>query len=176
MMLDRLFEKEKIPIHSLHSHELTHLIQSALSECKRAKIKKSETNCFPVNAWFDKECIKARRMWKELNKDNIKLKAYKKILRKKKANFLVSRREELIFLGKNNPKLFWKELQLRRMQTENNITASKWFDYARQLDEQDPKVDPPPLVNTDTEVFVVQEVEMGIKKLGVGKAKDLVEP
>ena len=41
--------------------------------------------------------------------------------------------------------------------------------------EQDSKVDPPPLVNTTTKFFTVQEVEMGINKLGGGKAKDLVE-
>src|SRR4051794_39431893 len=108
-------------------------------------------------------------MWKESNKDNIKLKSYKKILRKKKIYFMVSRIEELIFLGKNNPKFFWKELQPRKLQTENNITASKWFDYARKLYEQDPEVDPPPLVNNDTKLSMVQEVEMGIKNLGVGK-------
>jgi hypothetical protein len=61
------------------------------------------------------------------------------------------------------------------VQTENNITASKLFDYARQLYEQDAKVDPPPLVNIDTELFTMQEVEMGIKRLGAGKAKDLDE-
>ena len=38
------------------------------------------------------------------------LKSYKQIIRKKKIDFMVSRREELILLGKNNPKLFWKEL------------------------------------------------------------------
>ena len=77
MTLERLFEKEKITIHNLHSHELTYFIQCALAKCKRTKIKKSETNFFPVNDWFDEECKKARRMWKESNKDNIKLKAYK---------------------------------------------------------------------------------------------------
>ena len=61
------------------------------------------------------------------------------------------------------------------MQTENNITYSKWFDYERQLYEQDLEVDPPPLVNTNTKLFMVQEVEMGIKKLGAGKEKDLGE-
>ena len=64
MTLERLFEKEKIPIHGLHSHELTHLIQIVLVECKREKIKKFETNFFSVNAWFDEECKKARRTWK----------------------------------------------------------------------------------------------------------------
>ena len=57
---------------------------------------------------------------------------------------MISRREELIFLGKNNPKLFWKELQTRKKQTENNITAYQWFEYAKQLYEQDSKAGPPP--------------------------------
>ena len=61
------------------------------------------------------------------------------------------------------------------MQTENNITASKWFDYARQLYEKDPKVDPPPMVNIDTKLFTVQEVEMGIKRLGAGKSKEYLK-
>jgi hypothetical protein len=56
---------------------------------------------------------------------------------------MISRREELIFLGKNNPKLFWKELQTKKKQTENNITAYQWFKYAKHLYEQYPKVDPP---------------------------------
>ena len=114
-------------------------------------------------------------MWKESKNDNIKIKLYKQFLSKKNADFMVSRRKELIFLRKNNPKLFWKEIQPKKIQTGNNITASKWFDYAGQLYEQVPKVDPPPLVNIDTKLFMVQEVEMGIKKLGVGKAKDLAE-
>ena len=59
---------------------------------KRKKIKKYETNFFLVNAWFDEECKKVRRMWKESGKDNINLKAYKQILRNKKADFMVSRR------------------------------------------------------------------------------------
>ena len=90
--LERVFKKEEISFLGLHSHELTHLIQSALAECKREKIKKFKTNFFPVNAWFDEECKKARRMWKESDKDNIKLKAYKQILRNKKGDFMVSRR------------------------------------------------------------------------------------
>ncbi len=37
------------------------------------------------------------------------------------------------------------------------------------------KVYPPGLVNSDTKLFMVQEVEMSIKKLSVGKSKDLGE-
>jgi hypothetical protein len=128
--LKRLFNKEKIPPQGLHSHELTNLIQSALTKCKRAKNRKSKTNCFSVNAWFDEECKTTRKTLKESSHKEISLKAYKQIVRKKKVDFMISRREELIFLGKNNPKLFWKELQMRKKQTENNITAYQWFEYA----------------------------------------------
>jgi hypothetical protein len=88
---------------------------------------------------------------------------------------MISRREELIFLGKNNPKLFWKELQMRSKQTKNNITSYQWFEYAKKLYEKDPMVEPTPLVNTTTKIFTVKEIEVGIKSLGVGKEKYLVE-
>jgi hypothetical protein len=142
--LKRLFNKEKIPPQGLHSHELTNLIQSALTKCKRAKNRKSETNCFLVNVWFDEECKTTRKTLKESSHKEISIKTYKQIVRKKKVDFMISRREELIFLGKNNPKLFWKELQTRKKQTENNITTYQWFEYAKQFYEQDPKVNLPP--------------------------------
>jgi hypothetical protein len=116
--LKRLFNKKKISSQGLYSHELTNLIQSALTECKRAKNRKSETNYFLVNVWFDEECKTTRKTLKELSHKEISIKTYKQIVRKKKTDFMISRREELIFLGKNNPKLFWKELQTKKKQTE----------------------------------------------------------
>jgi hypothetical protein len=46
----------------------------------------------------------ARKNLKESSHKEINIKAYKQIVRKKKVDFMISRREELIFLGKNNPK------------------------------------------------------------------------
>ena len=89
--------------------------------------------------------------------------------------FLQTRREELIYLGKNNPKLFWHEIQLRKKQIKNNITTNQWFEYARQLYEKESKVEPPSELNTTTKLFTLQEVEIGIKKLKTRKEKDLVE-
>ena len=54
-----------------------------------------------------------------------------------------TRREELIYLRKNNSKLFWQELQPRKKQIENNITTNQWFEYARQLHEKEFEVEPP---------------------------------
>ena len=35
--------------------------------------------------------------------------------------------------------------------------------------------EPPPRINTTTKIFTLQEVETGIKKLKIGKSKDLVK-
>jgi hypothetical protein len=65
---------------------------------------------------------------------------------------------------------------MKKKQNENNITTYQWFKHEKKIYEKYPKVDPPaPLVITNTNLFTVQEIEVGIKKLGVGKAKDLVE-
>ena len=76
-----------------------------------------------------------------------------------------TRREELIYLGKNNPKFFWQEIQPRKKQIENSITTNQLFDYARQLYEKESEVEPPPRINSTTNIFSLYEVEIGIKKL-----------
>jgi len=105
---------------------------------------------------------------------NVKLS--KQILKRKKDEFMQTRREELIYLSKNNPKLFWKELQPRKKQIENNITANQWFEYARQLYEKESEEEPhPPRINTNSKLFTLQEVENGTKKLKTRNTKELVE-
>ena len=71
---------------------------------------------------------------------------------------MVSRREELIFLGKNNPKLFWKELQASKKQTENNIQRTSGLSMQGSSMS---RIEPPaPLVNIATiaKLFTVQEI------------------
>ena len=106
-MLERLIQREKTSFKSFNSHELTNIIRSALEKCKRVKNRKSESNCFPVNAWFDEECKMSRRTLKKTGKEKMNVKLYKKILKSKKDEFMQTRREELIYLRKNNPKIFW---------------------------------------------------------------------
>ena len=59
-----------------------------------------------------------------------------------------TRREELIYLSKNNLKLIWQELQPRNKKIENNITANQWFEYAKQLHEKESEAESLPKINT----------------------------
>lgn len=116
-----------------------------------------------------------RETLKKVREEKMNVKIYKKILKSKKDYFMQKTREELIYLGKNNPKQFWQDLQPRKKQIKNNITSNQWFDDARQLYEKESEEEPPPRINTTTKLFTLQEVETRIKKLKIGKATDLVE-
>ena len=58
----------------------------------------------------------ARRNLKKEGKGKMNVKLYKHILKKKKYEFMQTRREELIYLGKNNPKKNWQALQPMKKQ------------------------------------------------------------
>ena len=95
------------------------------------------------------------RTLKKVGKEKMNVKLYKQILKRKKDEFMQTRIEELVYLSKNNPNIFWQELQPRKKQIENNITGNQWFDYARQLYEKESEEEPPPKINKTTKLFTL---------------------
>jgi len=89
--LERSIQKGKSGCQSLNSHELTNIIQSALEKCKRAKNRKSKSNCFLVNAWFDEECKMARKTLKKAGEEKMNVKLYKQVLKRKKDELMQTR-------------------------------------------------------------------------------------
>lgn len=139
------------------------LIHKALAACKRSRPKKGAANTFLANPWYDEECKAAKRTLKEngLNKENKK--KYEKLVQTKKENYVNTRRKELISLGKHNPKGFWRELQQKRKQIQNNIRGVQWLDYAKFLYERTQGKNSPPIVNTSMELFTIEDIKQGIK-------------
>ena len=84
---------------------------------------------------------------------------------------MTARRKDLISLGKHNPKLFWRELQQKRKQIDNNISTTQWVEYAKLLYERNLEKNNPPIINSATELFSMEGVKRGIKKLASGKAQ-----
>lgn len=105
---DRITDQQKVS-----TDALVPIILKALEKCQRTKAKKEANNTFPTNMWFDEECkLAKRKLRKSMNKENKK--KYEELLRAKKEAYVRMRRLELITLGKQNPKKFWKELQQKR--------------------------------------------------------------
>ena len=60
------------------------LIKEALKGCKRTRIKKSISNTFPANPWYDKECKAAKRKFKGRKENKTIIREYKKLIKYKK--------------------------------------------------------------------------------------------
>ena len=98
---------------------------------------------------------------------------YDQLIKKKKEEYVNRRRIELINLGKSSPKKFWKELQQRKTQIENNITGTKWLEYAKTLYECDPGERRTMEIETTRELFSQKDIIQGIRRLATGKAQDI---
>jgi hypothetical protein len=82
--LRQLMQQERKQPQDVKSHQITHKIQVALEGCQRAKNKKKKVIQFPTNAWFDEECKVARKVNKQLGKEKVNTRLYKKMVKVKK--------------------------------------------------------------------------------------------
>jgi hypothetical protein len=151
---------------------LVPIILKALEKCKRTKPKKEAKNTFPTNPGFDEECKLAKRKLRmSMNKESKK--EYEELIRGKKEAYVRMRRLELITLGKQNPQKFWKELQQKRKAIVNNITGTQWLEYTRMLYECKKDNHKPPIIQATNDLFTMEDIFQGIKKLAGGKAQDI---
>ena len=90
-------------------------------------------------------------------------------------NVFNMRRIELINLGKSSPRKFWKELQQGKTQIENNITGTKWLEYAKTLYECDLGEHKTMETKNTGELFSQKDIFQGIRRLAAGKAQDIDE-
>ena len=100
-------------------------------------------------------------------------KEFKQLLRKKKHLYVKKRRMELIALDKQNPKKLWKEIQQKRRQTNNNIIGSQWLEYAKKFYEHENGKNKPLAIKATQEVFIVEDILQGIKRLAWRKEQDI---
>ena len=79
----------------------------------------------------------------------------------------------MITLGKSSPRKFWKELQQRKTQIENNIIGTKWLEYAKTLYKCDLGERRTMETKTTRDLFSQKDIIQGIRRLAGGKAQDI---
>ena len=147
-------------------------IIKALEECKRSKATREAKNTFSANPWFDEECKMAKRNGKK-NMNRESRNEYDQLIKKKKEEYANRIRIKLINLGKSSPRKFWKELQQRKTQIENNIIGIKWLEYAKTLYEGDLGEHRTMVTETTSELFSQKDIIQGIRRLAIGKVQDI---
>jgi hypothetical protein len=72
-----------------------------------------------------------------------------------------------------DPKKFWSKILKCNNKENNRIPLPDWNSYLKSLYEFPNAMDIIPIVPTKEEVFSLDDIEFGVKRLANGKAKDI---
>jgi hypothetical protein len=87
--------------------------------------------------------------------------------------YINKRQEKLSKLYKLDPKKFWSQILKCNTKENNRILLRDSNSYLKGLYEFPHAMDIIPIVPTKEEVFSLDDIEFGVKKLANGKAKDI---
>ena len=71
------------------------------------------------------------------------------------------------------PKKFWRQILTRKSKDNNRIAFHEWNSYLKNLYESPNAIDNFETVLTMKEIFSLEDIDFGVKRLANGKAKDI---
>jgi hypothetical protein len=98
---------------------------------------------------------------------------YKVVIKSKRRYYINKRQEQLSKLYKLDSKKFWSQILKHNTKENNRIPLRYCNSYLKSLYEFPNAMDTIPIVPTKEEVFSLDDIEFGVKRLANGKAKDI---
>ena len=83
------------------------------------------------------------------------------------------RQENVLHLSKVAPKKFWRQILTRKTKDNNIISLHDWNSYLKKLYESPNVINNFETLLTMVEVFSLEDIDFGVKRLANGKAKDI---
>ncbi len=87
--------------------------------------------------------------------------------------YIHKRQENLLHLSKVAPKKFWRQILTTKTKDNNIIYVHNWNSYLKKLYESPNVIDNFETLLTTEEVFPLEDITFGVKRLANGKAKDI---
>ena len=101
-----------------------------------------------------------------------KIKIYKAITKRNKMQYIHKRQGNLLHLSKVAPKKFWRQILTRKTKDNIRIALHDWNSYLTKLYESPSVKDNFETLLTTVQVFSLEDIDFGVKRLENGKAKD----
>ena len=102
-----------------------------------------------------------------------KINWYKFLIKRKKRYYLRKRQEIVLHLSKMAPKKFQRQILTCKRKEDNKISLKDWNSYLKTLYESLDTRDTIQTLLTTKEVFLLEDIDFGVKCLANGKAKDI---
>ena len=87
--------------------------------------------------------------------------------------YIHKRQENLLHLSKVAPQKFSRQILTRKTKDNNRISLHNWNSYLKNLYESPNRIDNFETLLTTEEVFSLEDIDFGVKRLANGKAKDI---
>ena len=71
------------------------------------------------------------------------------------------------------PKKFRRQILTRKIKDNNRIALHNWNSYLKKFYESPNSIDNFETLLTTEEIFSLEDIDFGVKRLGNGKAKDI---
>ena len=71
------------------------------------------------------------------------------------------------------PKKFWRHILTRKTKDNNRIDLHDWNSYLKNIYESPNVIDNSETLLTMEEVFSLEDIDFGVKRLANGKSKDI---
>ena len=87
--------------------------------------------------------------------------------------YIHKRQENLLHLFKLAPKKFWRRILTRKTKHNNRISLHDWNSHLKNIYESPTVIDKFEALITTEEVFSLEDIDYGVKRLANGKSKDI---
>ena len=87
--------------------------------------------------------------------------------------YIHKRQDYLLHLSKTAPKKFWRQILTRKTKDNNKISLHDWNSYLQKLYDSPNVIENFETLLTTKEVFSLEDIDFGVKRLENGKAKDI---
>ena len=87
--------------------------------------------------------------------------------------YLHKRQDNLLHLSKTAPKKFWRQILTRKNKDNNKISLHDWNSYLQKLHDSPNVIEKFETLLATKEVFSLEDIDFGVKRLANGKAKNI---
>jgi hypothetical protein len=126
--------------------------------------------------WYDKECKISRKSIRDASNESLninKINTYKSLIKREKKYYINRKQERLLHLSKLDPKKFLRKIIIHKTKENNIILWKDLNSYLKNIYETPNAMDTIPNIPTEDEYFSLEYIELRVKQLSNGKAKDI---
>jgi len=87
--------------------------------------------------------------------------------------YIIKKKENILHLSKVAPKKLWRKILSSKTKDNNKISLEDWNAYLKNLYKSSNVINNIQILHTDEDVFSLEDIDIGVRRLANGKTRDI---